>query len=71
MNKAEKVFDKIARKCKGKKLIKTAMSAGAAMGLLTVPLFMAPKPKNTVTSITTASGKNPKLKEMINLPRKK
>lgn len=71
MSKVDTVFEKISRKCKGKKLIKTAMSAGAVMGLVSVPLFMAPKPKNRVTSITTESGKTPKLKEMINLPKKR
>ena len=70
-SKIQTVFEKISRKCKGKKLVKTAMSAGAAMGLATVPLFMLPTPKDKVTSITTASGKTPALKEMINLPKKR
>lgn len=59
MNKAKYVFEK---------------RAIGAMGVATIGLVglsLTPKPRKTATSITDKSGKNIKMKKLINLPRKK
>lgn len=43
---------------------------GAATGVL-IAGSLAPKPRKTATTITNVSGKNIKMKKMVNLPRKK
>jgi len=68
-NKLEQLFEKISRKCKGKKLVKTAMSVGGMVGIGTIPLFMAPKPKGKVTSIVNDKGEPISMKKLINLKK--
>ena len=59
MNKAKIVFEKMAVSAMGVGMV--ALVAGS----------LAPKPRKTVTSIATPSGKNISMKKLINLPRKK
>lgn len=69
VNKVEQLFEKISRKCKGKKLVKTAMSVGGMIGIGTMPLFFAPKPKGKVTSIVNDNGEPISMKKLINLKK--
>jgi len=66
MDKATLVFQKLS-KCKkpGKKMVKKA-----ALTLTTLALGFVPKPRKTITGISSASGKNLKMKEMVNITKK-
>lgn len=66
MDKATFVFQKLS-KCKksGKKMVKKAFVGTAAM----LAIGFAPKPRKTITGISSVSGKDLKMKEMVNTPK--
>jgi len=73
MDKATIVFQKLS-KCKTpgkKKMVKKAAVPALASTAIMLGIGFAPKPRKTVTGISSASGKDLKMKEMINLPKPK
>jgi len=69
MDKATHVFQKLS-KCKTSSKKKMVKKAALASTALMLGVGFAPKPRKTITGISSASGKDLKMKEMVNIQKK-
>jgi|GEM_PF-5605904 len=69
MDKATLVFQKLS-KCKTSSKKKMVKKAALTSTALMLGVGFAPKPRKTITGISSASGKDLKMKEMVNIQKK-